>query len=423
MGFRDYLRNIFSTKSSLASLLTYKPRRYNFVSYEDLVQNSYLSNPYVYAGIELIAKAIASIPLYVKDKSSGNEIIEDHPVIELLRRPNKYQTWSNFIHGIVGFYYLHGNVYIQKTNKQRPKELHLLKPDRVEINVSEENPDEIVSYTYTLGDEVYEIDPELILHIKAFNPLSGGEDDLYGRSPLASASKSIIMNNRAKDWNISLIENNARLSGALVTKEKLPEKVKQELRKMINEIYSSPENAGRPILLEGGLDWKEMSLRPVEMDWTNVLKISASEICLVLGIPESLLHESANSSYATYRIALKDFYYHTVIPLLKKILENLNVWLVVGYGSNFELTFDIDSIPALSEDAIEVWDRVIRARLAGILSKNEARRFLAQPDVEDDDFYTPVNVYTSDVEKSGSVSPYTLRRTSEKKKEGKKEEE
>lgn len=418
MGLFDFFKKNLAQRGFFSTLLHYTPKRYQFASYEDLVKNSYMTNPYVYAGIELIAKAVASVPIYLVDKKKGNEVINEHPILDLLEKPNNYQSYSEFVRAIVGYYYLNGNVFIYKPTKGKPKELQLLRPDRVEIELSDDFSNPISAYLYSVDNETYRIDPSLVLHIKAFNPLSWGDDELMGYAPLASASKSIIMNNRAKDWNISLIENNARLSGALISKERLPEKAKEELRRMINEIYSSPENAGRPILLEGGLDWKEMSLRPVEMDWTNVLKISASEICIVLGVPESLMHENANSSYATYRIALKDFYYHTVIPFLKLFLEKLNIWLVSSFGDNLELTFDLDSIPALSEDAIEVWDRVIRARLAGILSKNEARRFLDQPDIENDDFYVPTNVYVEDINKPSGVSPYTLRRTTKKDENG-----
>lgn len=413
MGFIDWFKKSFSRTNLTNLLIRGRPENYYFLSYNDIIKNGYASNPYVYAGVELIAKSVASIPVYLIDIENKNTVITNHPIINLLNKPNNSHTWSSFVKGIVSFYYLHGNVFIMKTNKERAKEIYLLNPENVEVILKNEpqiGSLPISHYIYTENGHRYEIEPSLVLHIKAFNPGVYWENNIYGLSPLKPASKSIILNNRAKDWNISLIENNARLSGALVSRERLPQKTKEELQKMINEIYSSPENAGRPILLEGGLDWKEMSLNPVELDWSNALKISATEICLVLGIPEELLHQSSNSSYANQRMAIKSFYYNTVIPFMRLLLENLNYWLVMPFGQNLRLTFDIDNIPALSEDAVEVWDRVIRARLAGILSKNEARRFLDQPDSEQDDFYTPANVLTTDIENSGNISPFTIRK-------------
>lgn len=422
MSFWDRLVKSIKKIPFAGLFLGSSPQSYLFSGPKEIILKGYLQNPYVYAGVELVANALASIPLYLVDTKNGNKILKDHPALELVKKPNPYMTWEEFIKNIVTYYYLFGNVFIYKTNVERPRQLYLLRPDRVEIVPDETGQTPVKYYNYVIGGQRIQRGPDLVLHIKAISSGLNLESDYWGLPPLLPASKSIILNNRAKDWNINLIENNARPSGSLVTQERLTEKAREELKRAIEEIYSSPENAGRPLLLEGGLQWQEMSLSPQELDWSKALEISAKEICIVLGVPPELLYEASSRNYASGRVATKNFYYKTVIPLMRYILSKINMDIISTWGDGLELSFDLDNIPALSEDAVEVWDRVIRARLAGIISKNEAREFLDKPAVPEDDFYTPANVLVTDVASQGLINPFTSRRRRRKEEDSEEEE-
>lgn len=405
MSFLTKIRERFSgVKQNVSVFLGLSPRRYYMDSFFALAQEGYQTNPYVYAAIDVIAKNVSSIRFTVIDKKRGNREVQKDDIIRLLKNPNPQQSWQSFVKQIVVDYYIAGNVYILATDTKKPAALYILRPDRVQIvhdtDIYSLSP--VKEYRY--GPKKYS--PREVLHIKNYNPL----DNLRGLSPLASLSKSIILSNRAKDWNINLIENNARPSGALISRERLSEKQIAFLRQQINEIYSSPENAGRPLLLEGGLEWREMSLRPSDLNWETVINITAKEIAIVLGIPVQLFLRDSGTSNAGFRNALKSLFYNTIFPFCDLLAGELNRWLIPMFNENYELTYDKDDVPALSEDAVQVWDRVIRARLSGILTKNEARRFLDQPDLPEDDLYQPANVMIQDIINSGLVNPNTIRR-------------
>ena len=102
-----------------------------------------------------------------------------------------------------------------------------------------------------------------ILHLKSFNPL----DDWYSLSPIEAAAYAIDQHNAAGAWNQALLQNGARPSGALVFAPKegpaaLGDEQFRRLKEQIEEQFSGARNAGRPLLLDGGLDWREMSLPP-----------------------------------------------------------------------------------------------------------------------------------------------------------------
>ena len=106
-----------------------------------------------------------------------------------------------------------------------------------------------------------------LLHLKLFHPL----DDHGGFSPLAAAGAALDLHNAASVWNKRLLDNSARPSGALVYQPKeggnLSADQYERLKRELEEGYAGAVNAGRPLLLEGGLDWKTMGLSPKDMDF------------------------------------------------------------------------------------------------------------------------------------------------------------
>jgi phage portal protein BeeE len=120
-------------------------------TYEELAEEGYMKNSIVYRCVNEISKGASSVPYMVK---SGDVILEDHPIIKLLNRPNPLQSHSEFFNSIFGFLLLSGNAYILKVGAEigSPKELHLLRPDRIQIKGGNKPiPDR---YDYVLGGKV-----------------------------------------------------------------------------------------------------------------------------------------------------------------------------------------------------------------------------------------------------------------------------
>lgn len=101
-----------------------------------------------------------------------------------------------------------------------------------------------------------------LLHLRLFHPLDG----LLGFPPLAAAQMALDLSNAAATWNTALLDNSALPSGALVYQPKeggnLSADQYDRLKTELDEGYSGQMRAGRPLLLEGGLDWKAMGLSP-----------------------------------------------------------------------------------------------------------------------------------------------------------------
>jgi HK97 family phage portal protein len=198
-----------------------------------------------------------------------------------------------------------------------------------------------------------------ILHMKLFHPT----EDYYGLSPIEAAAVAIDTHNAAGAWNKALLDNAARPSGALVYAgadgpANLSEEQVARLKAELMEAHQGARNAGRPMLLDGGLDWKPMALSPADMQFIEQKNGAAREIALAFGVPPMLLGIPGDNTYANYAEANRAFWRQTVLPLVAKTCAALGNWLGPAWGGGLRLGFDTDAVEALSVDREALWRRV-----------------------------------------------------------------
>jgi hypothetical protein len=220
-------------------------------------------------------------------------------------------------------------------------------------------------------------------------------------SPIQASSVDIDQHNLANKHNVNLMQNGARPSGAVVFKPKdetgaqmqLSDVQRNQLINDINQRFSGSANAGKPLLLEGDFDWKEMGLSPKDMDFTQLKHMSAKDIALVYGVPSQLIGIPDSQTYSNFAEAKLALYNETIIPLLDKVQADLNEWLTPMFGEDLELRYDIDSIPAMAEQRKRVFESVTQGVQNGILTRNEAREQLGYEPLDGaDSLLVPANL-------------------------------
>ncbi len=122
------------------------------------------------------------------------------------------------------------------------------------------------------------------------------------------------------------------------------------LKEELESSYQGARNAGRPMLLEGGLDWKQMGMSPKDMDFIELKNVAAREIALAFGVPPMLLGIPGDNTYANYQEANRAFWRLTVVPLAARVLSELSSWLSAAYGEQLRLELDLDSVEALAQE-------------------------------------------------------------------------
>ena len=189
-------------------------------------------------------------------------------------------------------------------------------------------------------------------------------------------SLAIETHNAAGRWNKALLDNAARPCGALVFDpgqgETLSPEQFERLRAEMEAGFQGAQNAGRPLLLEGGLKWQPLSLSPAELDFIEARNAAAREIALAFGVPPMLLGLPGDNTYANYSEANRALWRLTVLPLLTKIADSLSAYLG-HWWEGLRLDIDRNAIPALAMDRERLWRQVAAA---DFLSADEKRRVL-----------------------------------------------
>jgi HK97 family phage portal protein len=190
-----------------------------------------------------------------------------------------------------------------------------------------------------------------------FNPLN----DHYGMSPLEAAQRAIDTHNAASAWNKAMLDNSARPSGALVYaggEGQLTAEQFERLKTELEASYQGSANAGRPMVLEGGLDWKQMGYSPRDMEFISAKDGAAREIALAFGVPPMLLGIPGDNTFSNYMEANRSFWRQTVLPMASRVAEAMTGFL--GQG-RYRLVHDLDQVEALAADREALWARVGKA--------------------------------------------------------------
>ena len=374
---RFNLKNLFrapeqkaSRTAHLISMQGTGRARWTPRDYAALSREGYLKNAIVHRAVKLIAENAAATQWLLYD---GDAESDRHPLLDLLAQPNPRQDGSAFIETLVSHLQLAGNAYIEAvTLDGAVRELYALRPDRMRVVPGGDGWPEAYEYQVAGRSARFEQTQALppILHLTHFHPL----DDHYGLAPLEAAAVAVDTHNAAAAWNKALLDNAARPSGALVYSGPehsiLSDNQFERLKRELEDNYQGAVNAGRPLLLEGGLDWKAMSLTPKDMDFLDAKHNAAREIALCFGVPPMLLGIPGDATYANYQEANRAFFRSTVLPLISRIGCALSQWLSPVYGRNLRLAVDADRIDALASDRAALWKRVSEAPF---LTLNEKR--------------------------------------------------
>ncbi len=361
-------------------------------NYEKFANEAYTKNVIAYRCISLISQSAASVPFILSRTDEGETTqVNQHPILKLLKSANPCCSGKELIESIIAYKMISGNAYVMAVSNDNgePQELFVLRPDRVSIIAGEGGIPK--AYQYKTGKDVRNFPinrisgRSKILHLKNFHPLN----DWYGMSPIEAAAYSIDQHNEAGVWNQALLQNGAKPSGALVVKVAddgsggtLSDDQFRRIKNQVDEQYSGAANAGRPLLLEGGMEWKEMSLSPKDMDFIESKHSSARDIALAFGVPPQILGIPGDNTYSNMVEARFALWEQTILPLLDNITNSLNNWLLPHFGDNLELTYDSDKISALSPRRELIWKRI---KDADFMTINEKRQAVGLDNIEGGD--------------------------------------
>ncbi len=364
---KSYLTTKSSSTGPLIAMHTAGRSVWTPKNYAALAREGFAGNVVGYRCVRMIAEAAASIPLltYVK-----GEEVETSAVKSLMARPNPAQSGGELMEQLCAQLMVAGNAYVELVTLDNvPRELFALRPDRMTVVPSRTGWPE--AYEYAVNGSSVRLPRDAVLHLKLFNPV----DDYYGLSPLEAACRSIDTHNAASSWNKAMLDNAARPSGALVfagSDNTLTTEQFERLKSELQSTYQGAANAGRPMILEGGLDWKEMGFSPKEMEFNEAKNAAAREIALAFGVPPMLLGIPGDNTYANFAEANRTFWRQTIVPLANRVCTSLAGFLQPFADDDLRIVPDLDQIEALALDRDALWKRLNDASFLTDAEKRQA---------------------------------------------------
>ena len=334
------------------------PREFTALSRE-----GYARNPVVYRCVRMISEAAASVPLQTR---RGGQSLADDPAARFISRSHPQQSATETMEAFYGYLQVGGNAYLEAVlSSGVPVAMQALRPNQMKIALDKSG--RVLGWDFENGRHKRRYNRDAatgrcaIHHMRLFNP----SDDCYGLSPLEAAAQAVDLHNQGGQWAKALLDNSARPSGALIYSggqgERLTDEQFDRLKSELEGNFTGPRHAGRPMVLEGGLDWKSMSMSPADMDFTQTRREAARDIALAFGVPPMLLGIPGDNSYANYKEANQAFWRQTIIPLVRKTARGLEGWLQPFFGDDLEIHASLDDVPALAEERATLWRRLSEA--------------------------------------------------------------
>ena len=324
------------------------------------------------AVINVISANIAAFPVLVY-RRQGSERIEvaDHWLTRLVRYgPNMDQVWGALIESAVASVELHGNALLEIVRDDAGAitglrfipwawvVMQLLPSRRVAFDVYEPAlPGAGASKRRLLADDV--------VHLK-----DRSDDGLIGRSRLSRAGDVLRTATSQQTFARSFLDRGAQPSGVIGHPGTMTMEQKSSLREGFEQRHRGSSNAGRALILDGGLTWTAMQVSPEDAELLNSRRFAVEEIARVYGVPPPMIGDLSHGTFTNSREAARWFGQFTLTPRVRRLEAELNKALL-GAGSRYEIEFDMSSL--LRSDPETRWASHKIAIDTGVLDQDEVR--------------------------------------------------
>jgi HK97 family phage portal protein len=341
---------------------------------------------YTHSAINKRADKVGEIQFVLKD-AKGNDI-ENDPVLEILRKPNKVYTGPQFWKLAQIYYDTVGEVYIlidgNREIFERKKNiagLHLLIPTLVTPKFNADGTPSGFEYKTTESTVTYK--PEQIIYI--FNP--DPKHPLRGQSLLKAGIHAITTETQISQYHARVLENGGKVEGVFKFKTgMLTENQLETIKDKYQKEYGSAKKAGLPMFLGGDAEYIKTGLTPDELSFLEAKKMTLEDICILTGVPKSMLASTADVKFDNADADRAIFLRETIKPLLTGLCTALDYAL---FPDDRNLTF-VDPTP-------ENIDQKLKETESGVknyyMTINEAReRHGLDPVANGDDILVPFSL-------------------------------
>lgn len=350
------------------------------------IREGYQLNVIVYRAIREIVEGCKAINV---ELCQGENVLEKHPALDLLKHPNPWQAYDEWLSEMMVNRLLFGEAFCVGAPEGQFAEMWPLNPVNMEVKPGPHGLPKAYCHKKNRSEQYFDVDPmtgeSRVLYIKTYNP----DNYWRGQSPLMAAALAADTHNEGAKWNYSLLKNSARPSGLVRFKGGYPAgETIQRMREYFKAAMSGAANAGEIPMLADDAEYQELSKSPRDMDFTSTMKETAKYVAAAFGVPLPLIDNDA-STFNNVEQSKERLYTDTIIPLMQEFIGGLGQWLLPRYGDDLHFKLDLDSISALEGTRERRFNRAVLAFEKGVLTREESRVMMGFPP-DGDGQYTPL---------------------------------
>jgi HK97 family phage portal protein len=248
-----------------------------------------------WACVNLLAGTIASLPMLVYRPSGGGRVVDtNHTLYRVLHdSPNSLQTALDFWEFMQASLELWGNAYARKV--KGAGEIVGLIPIMPQAPTVRNLGNGKLGYRWTENGKEFDLTSDDVLHIRGF-----GGNPMGGMSTLAFGARAFGLANAIDKAARATFRNGVRPSGVLTFDKFLNEEQRSVIEEKLVEKFLGAMNAGRPLVLEGGTKWQQLSISPEDAQMLESRGFSVEEICRFFGVPPFMIgHSEKSTSWGT----------------------------------------------------------------------------------------------------------------------------
>lgn len=349
------------------------------------------SSPIVEACVRAISETVAlCLADHWRTKpDGGRERVTTSALSRVLKRPNDYQSRSDYIVNLVRQLYYSGNSYslADRNDRFEVSALHLFDPQRSRHEIG---ADGTIFYSLS-GNSVME--PRLrasgdqlrrfgivpardVLHVKLETEF---DDPLRGISPLRFAACAIGIEQMICNQQGDFFGNKSRPSGVIETDLALTTEQVDQLRKHFRA--AADWNRGGVPILTQGMKFHPLSISAKDAEMTPLLKQSIDSVAMVFGIPPAILGITDRASFASVEELIKFWLIRGLGFVLNHVETAFDAFFgLKGWPEEFMMFDESELLRPLFKDEM---DGVVKGVQGGVFAPNEARRRFGMPDAKD----------------------------------------
>ena len=367
----------------------------------------------VFGCCRVLAETFASVPfvLYKKDpQKKEREPTTDLPIYDILHyQPNSEMSPFSCKEAWMMALNLGGNTVSERLVNTAGELVGLYPYPWDIVSIERDTETKQLIYKVSSGTQQKILRRDQVLHVPG-----PSLDGVHGLSPISYAASAIRLGLTYEQFGVNLFQNGANPSGAFKSPGELSEIAFNRLKDQLDKKYTGQQNAGKPMLLEGGLEWQQFTVNPTDAQLLESKYFQIEDICRIYRVPQHLVNKLDRSTNNNIEHQSLEFVMYTMLPIFKRFEEAINMQLLTPAQRMRGYYVEAKMDGLMRGDSAARSAFYASGRQWGWLSANDIRRLENLPSIDGGDRYLePTNMTEAGSNQANAVNAKVLQEISD----------